>query len=813
MSKGRRYAVLIGSSRFDKEPNLSQLKCPENDVDGMREILAATELGAFEEPFVFKNAESYVVMHRIEETLSEATGDDQLLIYYSGHGKMDLPGRLYLTTTNTEVKKLVTTSIPVETLRLLIGNSSCRKIMLILDCCYGGAAGRSFISIRGGIDDNLQELARGNGVYILTASTASQTAQEREGDDYGLLTKYIISGIKQGEADVNDDGYVSMDDLYSYVFAKVKSEGFQEPMRWALNVKGEDLIIARAAQTFSAERLKTFKEMIMKVEQDLDEDVFEQAYRVIRENQPKRDKEQFALLEDLCEDRLSIGRFNGKWIKLSVTAKPQTGAEFAIKPPPLSAELEKWFIEEVNGVSLEMILIPGGMFRMGSPEGKGYDIERPEHVVGMGYFYIGKYPITQAQWEAVMGGNPSRFRGNRNLPVENVSWSDAKKFCEKVSRMTGREYRLPSEAEWEYACRAGTTGDHAGKLDEMAWYGKNSGEKTHPVGKKLPNAYGLYDMHGNVWEWCEDIWHGDYKAAPIDGAWLSGGDSSLRIQRGGCWADSETSCRSANRGGGGVYDRGYYCGFRVACSPGGQPVSLADQHPNNQTDQAHTDEYKQPTPPVQSPFQQRKTRNHHTAGRKPAPAPSINYGHIPSDTEPPIDIPALTTEPVLKPILPPLIYFDFEDRKTEKKIPERELINFVYGLLILFAIIGSVIGVSSFLKQKEEKNTLQKEAQIDNQNQKDGKIAQLREKIAEINKKLQASDKPALRDKRNTWRQTLTKLSFRLDEVAEIPADRSQQIIDACDEIGKELKKIEDEVNNLQGLLPSQLNNRQSIKV
>src|SRR5262245_48950207 len=107
MNKGRRHAVLIGSSRFDKEPNLNSLKCPENDVDGMREILAAAELGAFEEPSVFKNADSFAVMRRIEETLSEATGVDQVLIYYSGHGKTDLPGRLYLATVNTEIKKLV----------------------------------------------------------------------------------------------------------------------------------------------------------------------------------------------------------------------------------------------------------------------------------------------------------------------------------------------------------------------------------------------------------------------------------------------------------------------------------------------------------------------------------------------------------------------------------------------------------------------------------------------------------------------------------------------------------------------------------
>jgi formylglycine-generating enzyme required for sulfatase activity len=243
-------------------------------------------------------------------------------------------------------------------------------------------------------------------------------------------------------------------------------------------------------------------------------------------------------------------------------------APHRLPPPlPLSAGQAKSLTEEVNGVSLEMVLIPGGRFKMGSSEGNGCHVEWPEHEVTMDDFYIGKYPITQAQWEAVTGGNPSHFEGNKNLPVENVSWSEAKKFCAKLSRMTGREYRLPSEAEWEYACRAGTAGDHAGKLDEMAWYRENSGEKSHPVGEKQPNAYGVYDMHGNVWEWCEDVLHMNYQGCPSDGeAWWSGGDSGQRVKRGGCWADYETNCRSANRGWGGVHERGHYCGFRVASS-------------------------------------------------------------------------------------------------------------------------------------------------------------------------------------------------------------------------------------------------------
>ena len=146
-----------------------------------------------------------------------------------------------------------------------------------------------------------------------------------------------------------------------------------------------------------------------------------------------------------------------------------------------------------------MVYVTGGTFLMGSPDNEPDrdSDERPQHRVTVPGFSMGKYEITQAQWKAVMGTNPSYFKGD-NLPVENVSWNDAKEFCSKLSQMTGKQYRLPTEAEWEYACRAGTTGPYAGNLDAMAWYSNNAGFKTHPVGQKRPNAFGLYDMHGNV---------------------------------------------------------------------------------------------------------------------------------------------------------------------------------------------------------------------------------------------------------------------------------------------------------------------------
>jgi len=161
-----------------------------------------------------------------------------------------------------------------------------------------------------------------------------------------------------------------------------------------------------------------------------------------------------------------------------------------------------------NSIGMEFMYIPEGSFQMGSTNGNGD--EKPVHKVTISQgFFMGRTEVTQTQWQAVMGNNPSGFKDCGNCPVENVSWDDAQSFIAKLNAQNdGFKYRLPSEAEWEYAARSGTTGDYAGNLDSMAWYSANSGSKTHPVGTKQANAWGLYDMHGNVWEWCQD-WYSD----------------------------------------------------------------------------------------------------------------------------------------------------------------------------------------------------------------------------------------------------------------------------------------------------------------
>jgi formylglycine-generating enzyme required for sulfatase activity len=176
--------------------------------------------------------------------------------------------------------------------------------------------------------------------------------------------------------------------------------------------------------------------------------------------------------------------------------------------------------------------------------------------------------VTQAQWEAVMGSNPSNFKGP-DRPVETVSWDDCQAFIKKLNAKGDAQYRLPTEAEWEYACRAGTTtayyfGDDAGRLGDYAWYTGNSGYETHPTGQKKPNIWGLHDMHGNVWEWCQDWWHDNYQGAPSDdNAWESPA-GQFRVLRGASWNFNPRDCRSANRYYSTPHNR--YCGvgFRLA---------------------------------------------------------------------------------------------------------------------------------------------------------------------------------------------------------------------------------------------------------
>lgn len=267
-----------------------------------------------------------------------------------------------------------------------------------------------------------------------------------------------------------------------------------------------------------------------------------------------------------------------------ISVRPQRAP---VSQPQISAP----FVEDLgNGVTLDMVYIPEGDFLMGSPEHEAErkDREGPQHPVHVSAFYMGKYPVTQAQWSAVvklekvemdLESEPSNFRGN-DLPVEQVTWFEAVEFCQRLSRHTGNNYRLPSEAEWEYACRAGTTTPfYFGETistDQVNYNGNytyGDGKKgefkrsTTAVGSFSANGFELYDMHGNVWEWCQDCWHTNYEGAPKNSsAWVEEGDSKHRILRGGSRYNNPARCRSAVRSNNTPGYRSYRIGFRVVCS-------------------------------------------------------------------------------------------------------------------------------------------------------------------------------------------------------------------------------------------------------
>jgi formylglycine-generating enzyme required for sulfatase activity len=246
-----------------------------------------------------------------------------------------------------------------------------------------------------------------------------------------------------------------------------------------------------------------------------------------------------------------------------------------------------------NEITLEMVYINGGLFNIGSKTQEGDEREKPRHEVIIKAFLMGKYPVTQAQWQVIaelpkikreLAPNPAKFKGD-NLPVENVSWYDAVEFCQRLSTLTGREYRLPSEAEWEYACRGQTktpfyfgptiTSNLANYKGIFSYGKEQKGEDRHittPVGQFPPNSFGLYDLHGNIGEWCADTWHDNYQDAPADGsAWIKNKNEQYRVcspVRGGAWIASPNDCRSASRKSEKRDRTNAYTGFRVVCEVG-----------------------------------------------------------------------------------------------------------------------------------------------------------------------------------------------------------------------------------------------------
>ncbi|MCI5126262.1 MAG: formylglycine-generating enzyme family protein [Candidatus Electrothrix sp. AR5] len=243
------------------------------------------------------------------------------------------------------------------------------------------------------------------------------------------------------------------------------------------------------------------------------------------------------------------------------TAEMRTTQQTPLAPSLAEPEQGYTMTEPITG--MKFVYVPEGCFMMGSDDGG--DDEKPVHKVCVDAFRMGKYEVTQGQWLKIMGTNPAHFQKGDSYSVERVSWDDSQGFIKKLNIKTGKQYRLPTEAEWEYACRANSTGKYCGgdKLNDLAWYSENSGKSTHPVGKKQSNSFGLHDMSGNVWEWCLDRYDANYySTSPQDNPTGSSSGSKHSI-RGGSWFNSPGSVRSVYRYGNSPDDRVDDLGFRL----------------------------------------------------------------------------------------------------------------------------------------------------------------------------------------------------------------------------------------------------------
>ncbi|WP_199338464.1 SUMF1/EgtB/PvdO family nonheme iron enzyme [Nostoc sp. FACHB-133] len=515
-------------------------------------------------------------------------GGDNFWFFFSGHG-MRHAGRDYLMPSDGDPEDVESTAIAINIVTERLRRCGADNVVLILDACrsLGTRAGE-------GIGRQTTEEARQQGVISIFSCSPQEYSYEIEALQQGAFTTALLEGLGiQGKC-------ATVERLDQYLKFRVP-----ELVRQYKNTKQTPYVIAEPVdkshlilvpQYATLADIATLKNDAYQAEVNRNLDLAEQLWIRVIAAALGPDMDAIKAIGRIARLRSEPQEPSSTPPRPSIensikgisTVEKNTLKTFQFEVVTVNAkgnitnrrnEEAKYFEQDLgNGVTLEMVQIPGGTFMMGSPEGEAgrFGNESPQHQVKVPRFFMGKYAVTQAQYQAVMGINASNFKGEKR-PVEQVIWDEAVEFCKKLSQKTGKTYRLPSEAEWEYACRAGTkTPFYFGKTittDLVNYDGKypygsapkgEYREQTTDVGKFPPNSFGLYDMHGNVWEWCEDVYNNNYIDAPKDGSpWLTVKDNYIKLLRGGSWIGSARYCRSANRLGSALADRDDFVGFRV----------------------------------------------------------------------------------------------------------------------------------------------------------------------------------------------------------------------------------------------------------
>jgi formylglycine-generating enzyme required for sulfatase activity len=632
MSMTNNWAIVVGINEYKFLPEAS-LKFAEQDAIAMQHFLCEDAKFADRQVMlcVDKSANRSELRHVLLNKLKQAQGAENLWFFFSGHGIVGTDNQDYLMTSDGNPDDLEDTAISINFVTDNLRASKAKNIILVLDMCRNESresGQKSVESMETSLRQLVEQREGQQGIITLFSCKRGESSYEIPGLGQGAFTYALLEGLRQstiledlekhlelrvpelhqlegrgrkqvpvvisepawryGNPILNHHGTVK--DVSKLILLAIDAEGCGELER---AIQLWDQVNLLATDSINRSRALTASKRLQK-QVDL-----------LAINSDNRSRASNAPIRSvaLTSKKQSPKKINPPTIaprKLSIqTVSKPLVLEFAsvnldskgniIDRPEYRAE---YFVEDLgHEVSLTMVKIPAGEFLMGSPisELGRSKIESPQHRVRVPEFYMGQTLVTQSQWQQVMGNNPSQFNGEGKLPVEKISWLGTQEFLQKLSQQAQRKYRLPSEAEWEYACRSGSITPFSfgetisceianycaqdrtfNSKNYMGNYGDGKlGEfrnKTTYVDNFPPNAFGLYDMHGNLYEWCLDHWHLNYENAPSDGsAWLSDDDNSHRVRRGGSYNYDPLQCRSANRHCNAPSIKFTNCGFRVVC--------------------------------------------------------------------------------------------------------------------------------------------------------------------------------------------------------------------------------------------------------
>ena len=536
--KEQRVALVIGNSAYKQGP----LRNPVNDARDMAARLRSLGFTVIER----SNLGIKQIGSTLREFRAKLTPGSVALVFYAGHG-VQIKGENYLPAVDAEIsgeEDVPNQSLAVRQIMDVLGDAKTRLNLVFLDACRDNPYARTFRTASRGLS---KENAP-SGTLISFATRPGSLAADGVGKN-GLYTGALLLAM--------NDANRPIEQILKTVVTSVKagSKNLQEPWMEG-SIEGEfcfgdcTRVVQSVVPEMSAAQLEE------KFWDDAKAAGNRDAFEAYLGSYPKG---RYANLA-----RANIARLSPS---VQVVSAPPVVAP--VITPPVTKPVIASPVRLPGGAFKdcpdcpEMVAIPAGSFEM---RGTFRD-ETPRHRVTLSAFSMGKTEVTQGQWRSIMGTSPSKFSAcGDTCPVETVRWADAQAFVKKLSAKTGKQYRLSSEAEWEYACRAGGQDEYcgSGRVNDVGWYGSNSGGSTRPVGGKQANAWGLHDMSGNVWEWTEDCGNENYNGAPTDGSAWTTGDCSERVLRGGSWNFTPPVLRAFLRDWDTAASPTYYYGFRVA---------------------------------------------------------------------------------------------------------------------------------------------------------------------------------------------------------------------------------------------------------